>query len=323
MNKLTNTSLLIDAIRQMYPDDTKQYLFKSCGEIWIVVMRKLSDTITNQSRLEPDHPSRQFISYRANKLMVVNIINKFNPNETINEISNTFYKGHTIKYIKGNVVVPDLFDSNINNVCSNGIHFYEKIECAFYLELEKVENGKLTEWYEDGQIKEEGEYLNGMLHGRWTFWYDNGQKRSEGEYLNGLHNGAWTFWHYNGKKHEEGEFLLGKKHGKWNYWYFNGKYKAEIEFRNGKKYGKCTTWYNCGGEKSEEEYVDGELHGKQTTWHENGKEKSKCEYLNGKLHGILTEWFSNGQKESEGKFINGKPFGVQTKWDVKGNMTIT
>ena len=169
MSKTTDSQLLIDAIRRKYPDNTGHFFFKSCGKEWIVVMEKVYDTITNQSRLSPDNPNRFFAKYRADKLMVVDIIHKFDPNQTINEISNTFFTDHKIKYIKGNIVIPNSFDQNMHKVCSGGIHFYETIDCAFYLELEKIENGKWIKWHENGQKYLEGEFLNDQQHGKWTY----------------------------------------------------------------------------------------------------------------------------------------------------------
>jgi len=214
-NKSTNSQLLIDAIRQKYCDNTGKYLFKSCGINWIVVLKKVNGTITNKLRLPSNDLYRKFAQYRANKLMVVDIINKFNPNETINEISNTLYKNHIIKYIKKNIAVPDSFDKNTNEVCSNGIHFYENIDCAFYLELEKIENGKWTLWHENGQKSSEGEYINGEKNGKWTIWHQNGQKSVEGEYINGKQNGKWIRWYSNGQKEYEGEYLNEEKNGNW------------------------------------------------------------------------------------------------------------
>ena len=46
-------------------------------------------------------------------------------------------------------------------------------------------NGKGKEYYENGKLKFEGEYLNGEKHGKGKEYYENGKLRFEGEYLNG------------------------------------------------------------------------------------------------------------------------------------------
>ena len=222
MSETTNSQLLINAIRQKYPDKIGQYFFKSCGGEWIVVLEKTDGTITTQSRLLPDDRNKQFAKYRADKLTVVDIIYKFNPNKTTDQICNTFFGSHTVKYIKGSIVVPNSFDQNIDKVCSYGIHFYERIEPAFYLELEKVENGKWTAWYDSGQKEVEIEYLNGKYSGKWTKWYYGGQIWSEREYLNGEKHGKWTERYDNGQIQSETEYL------------------TETEYLNGEKHIKLT-----------------------------------------------------------------------------------
>ena len=65
------------------------YVFKSCSRDWIVVLQKLPDTITNESRSVVDLNCAKF---RANKLFVVDIIHKFYQTITCNFILNRFIK---------------------------------------------------------------------------------------------------------------------------------------------------------------------------------------------------------------------------------------
>jgi len=51
---------------------------------------------------------------------------------------------------------------------------------------EKIKDGLHTEWYENGQKKEEGTYKNGEKDGLWTEWYENGQKGREEIYKDGV-----------------------------------------------------------------------------------------------------------------------------------------
>ena len=44
MNGSTDSQLLIDTIQEKYPNNTGQYLFKSCGKEWIVIIEKKGDT---------------------------------------------------------------------------------------------------------------------------------------------------------------------------------------------------------------------------------------------------------------------------------------
>ena len=77
---------LIDYIYKQYNNDPL-IVFKSCQIEWIVILKKLSDTITNESRSSAI--DIQHAKYRGNKFLVIDIVNKFNINNHINEITNS------------------------------------------------------------------------------------------------------------------------------------------------------------------------------------------------------------------------------------------
>jgi len=53
---------------------------------------------------------------------------------------------------------------------------------------------KATYFHDNGQIKQEGNYLNGKLQGKWVSYNENGNKIAIGEYANGVKVGKWFFW---------------------------------------------------------------------------------------------------------------------------------
>ena len=52
----------------------ESYVFKSCQEVWIAVLQKLEDTITNEDR--EDIVDIRFAKCRANKMKVIDIVHK-------------------------------------------------------------------------------------------------------------------------------------------------------------------------------------------------------------------------------------------------------
>ena len=69
---------------------------------------------------------------------------------------------------------------------------------------DKPYTGKVFSLDPSGQIKEEWDFENGVIWaGTWTAWYDNGNKRSEGTYLDGELDGKYTQWWKNGEKKSE------------------------------------------------------------------------------------------------------------------------
>jgi len=72
-------------------------------------------------------------------------------------------------------------------------------------------NGKVKEYYYDGVLEFEGEYLNGKRHGKGKEYYHNGDLEYEGEYLNGKRNGKGFEYKKDTTICFEVEYLNGEK----------------------------------------------------------------------------------------------------------------
>ena len=116
-------------------------------------------------------------------------------------------------------------------------------------------NGNGKEYYKNGIIKFEGEYI---LDNRWTGnMYD-----FDGNIIFKMKNGEGKGKEYyiDGNLIYEGEFLNGVKHGKGKE-YSNGKLKYEGEYLNGWKNGKGKE-FKYNRLIFEGEYLDGKRNGK-------------------------------------------------------------
>ena len=87
--------------------------------------------------------------------------------------------------------------------------------------------GKIKEYYNNGELRFEGKYLNGIIKGK---YYLGGKLIFEGEYLNGKKNGKVKEYYDNGKLKFEGEYLDGEKNGKAKEYYDNGELKFEGQY---------------------------------------------------------------------------------------------
>ncbi len=70
--------------------------------------------------------------------------------------------------------------------------------------------------------------------GHFTYYYENGQKKSEGEYIDDKLTGKWISWYENGAKETEKEYINDNLTGKWIKWHANGNIKCKAEYKNGK-----------------------------------------------------------------------------------------
>jgi len=59
---------------------------------------------------------------------------------------------------------------------------------------------KATYFYENGQVQQEGYFVDGKLDGIWVSYNENGDKIASGEYAAGVKTGKWFFWAQNAEK---------------------------------------------------------------------------------------------------------------------------
>lgn len=274
-----------------------KYVFKMCVDndspsrkCWLVVLEKLSDTVTNENRKVIDH---RYAKYRADKLKVVEIINPDNPDETCerithNAVINSKSATNTV-YVKNEVVIADSYDNDVDNVCANGIHYFRSIEPAYYFrKVPRKHHGKWKSWYRTGQIARDFSYNHGKLHGTIRAWHKNGML-------------AYGMLYNN-----------GKKYGTQNEWYENGNKRSETTYVNGKKHGEQTKWHEIGQIFDIRQYSNGKMHGKRMKYI-NNKISDIIEYKNGVIHG---EWkkYLNGRILDKITYVNGTKHGKHIKY---------
>jgi antitoxin component YwqK of YwqJK toxin-antitoxin module len=258
---------IINRFSRLYPSD-RGFVFKSCLKKWIVVLHKLTDTITNESR--SNAKDLMYAKFRANKLLVVCVVNKFTQ-KSIDNITNSVHKEKTIIYKKGEIIEVNDFDENLENICAPGIHYFKSPEAAFYYEIPNNYFGLYKLWYGSGQLGVECTYKNGTKDGLYQLWNPDGQLRFKYAYKDGKIDGLLKKWYYNGQLEIECTFKDGKEDGLFKKWYYNGKLEIECTFKDGKEDGLYKEWYD------------------------NGQLKEECTYKDGKKDGLCKEWYENGQ----------------------------
>lgn len=272
-----SVTLLENKLEPYIEDDS--YVYKSCLE-WIVVLQKLDSTITNEDR--KDIKYSMSAKHRANMLKVVDIIHKFS-DEQCHEITNSVHLENKITYKIGNIVKVNDYDTNINEVCSTGIHYFRDPLPAFYYELiiNKIVNGKYISFYDNGQKERECKFINGQYNGKYIKWYIDGKKQLECTFNNGQLDGAYISWYNNGKLHQKYNYINGNLSGKCINWLLNEQKYEERNYHDGKLNGVYFKWFDNGQLYIESYYIDGILNGKMTKWDYTGKKLMECNYVNG------------------------------------------
>ncbi|WP_367114740.1 toxin-antitoxin system YwqK family antitoxin, partial [Fusobacterium sp.] len=104
-------------------------------------------------------------------------------------------------------------------------------------------NGVEYEYYSDGTVKSEKNYIDGLKDGREIEYYSNGKIKREINYINGLKNGKEAQYYPNGIIAKEINYDSGIKNGKFYENYENGNVKIAGEY-NSDKLDKKIIRYN-------------------------------------------------------------------------------
>lgn len=108
-------------------------------------------------------------------------------------------------------------------------------------------NGLLIVWFKNGLIQQKGVFNHECKRkGLWVSWYDNGQKKTSGRYLNNLKEGPWTNWYDNGRRMQKGYYQQDAKEGVWIYWYGNGKKKEAGRYNQDQRVERWSSWDDAG-----------------------------------------------------------------------------
>ncbi|HET6243267.1 MAG: hypothetical protein H0V01_01755 [Bacteroidetes bacterium] len=107
------------------------------------------------------------------------------------------------------------------------------LETSPELKTEVIKSGEMAlhkTFYKNGQLRIQGNMLNGKREGKWVSFYEDGMPWSETWFDKGRKHGSTTTWNSDGKKYYEGHFENNKESGKWTYWDENGSVIKEVEY---------------------------------------------------------------------------------------------
>jgi antitoxin component YwqK of YwqJK toxin-antitoxin module len=74
-----------------------------------------------------------------------------------------------------------------------------------------IRHGLFCAFWENGNIKSEGEYAHGAESGLWSDYHENGQLAAQGPYINGKQHGLWRFLDSDGREEESAQYHEGEE----------------------------------------------------------------------------------------------------------------
>jgi antitoxin component YwqK of YwqJK toxin-antitoxin module len=167
-----------------------------------------------------------------------------------------------------------------------------------------TDNGKKTDYYEDGQIKTEYYLTNGRINGQLKVYQENGNLQKVGTYLNGKENGKFIEYDEEGIKTAEYPMVNGEVNGVLTI-YKDGLKSQEITKQNGINNGKFVAYYYSDKGKLNSKVVGQFLDEKknglwQTFLVSKGKEVliEFTTYSNDEKNGVFKEYVNSDSLET-------------------------
>lgn len=210
--------------------------------------------------------------------------------------------------------------------CSERTIKMEKLQkrggIAYAINEEEPYSGKVIEFYDSGQKKQEKNFENGKLHSAYVYWYPNGSYHIQGNYINNKKDGFWQYWHKNGQKEKECNYNNDKMNGLNIEWFPNGQKRIKSNYTDDELVGKYTSWYENGQKKATGKFNDSSIKaGIWQKWYKNGQKKIEGKYNNsGEKTGHWLKWYKNGQQKIDGVYNNGLRHGKWRVWYINGQL---
>ena len=159
--------------------------------------------------------------------------------------------------------VSALFISNdyVDIIKTNLIDFVFQKDDVLIEDNEGPRDQWLPNYYDNGQVKQEGETWKGMKDGLWTTYYMNGEIETLGFWKNDKKDSLWTYYDIQGRLETEGVWRQNKQEGIWKYYNYNGNIIKEGVWKNDKKDGLWRHIDAKGGIYKEENWKDGKYVG--------------------------------------------------------------
>ena len=177
------------------------------------------------------------------------------------------------------------------------------VSISFSFSQEK--NGSFQEFFETGELRQEGQYKNGKRFGEWKNYYKNGNISTVHTYSDGKKDRANLSYYENGQVSEKIE-KVGNDNIKICY-YESGKLLSEKNLDKGDFKG----YFESGEVEIISQYEKNELSGKWKRYYKNGNLDWKVNYSKGYKTGIYQHFYEDGDLRIEGTNVENKKYGEE------------
>ena len=176
----------------------------------------------------------------------------------------------------------------------NGYHYFYDREGKSEKSIRYIMGVRIAE----GPVDE-----NEKRMGEWKNYFETGELKSSGGFVNDRQHGEWNFFSQDGKKLQVGNFNYGVMEGEWKWHFPSGNIFREETYVKGKPNGMCIQYSDSATIVAKGEYVEGEREG---FWIENvGDIREEGSYIMGQKNGMWKTYYKDGQLYHAGNFVQG------------------
>ena len=180
-------------------------------------------------------------------------------------------------------------------------------------------HGKCSFYHENGNLKWEGYYDDGVLDGELKQYEESGLMLSIENFKDGVLHGRFEYYR-NGRLRERGTMLDSKKHGEVRSYWINKNLKRIENFRNGIAHGEILEYYIGGELMSKGLSVLGLPKGTWEWYYQNSEKQKEVEYGDDGIRVLSTEWNEQGIKTYEQEWMGHLQHGRCRFWNDKGKL---
>jgi hypothetical protein len=126
----------------------------------IITIEIPEEAITNLRR--PGIAFAETAMYRANKVKVLQIEDAEGNSYPSAE---SFVSSKKLQYVVGEIVEEPNFDPRLEEIFTEGIHFFRNRRVAELSYFQEMKDGVFQRWHPNGQILEEYPFVDGQMHG--------------------------------------------------------------------------------------------------------------------------------------------------------------
>jgi antitoxin component YwqK of YwqJK toxin-antitoxin module len=215
--------------------------------------------------------NQEYAKYRCNIALVANIEDIHGLGKVFPFAKNRYFTKKTITYYLGTIIKEPLYNTDINVICTSGIHYFLNKEQALHYGLNTINNGTLRKWNDNGELRYICNFVDGKKNGIEKKWFQNNNLESEITYFNNIKHGEFKVYYPNGNLKERGLHYNGMRDGIYRSWFDNGCLESEITYLNGKRITKSKEYYPNGNLRIDSTYISGKLDGSFKVYSSTGK----------------------------------------------------